>query len=125
MTRTIDLYGVPMDLGADRRGVDMGPSAIRIAGVVDRLRALGHEVHDHGNLDVAEMTTTSAGNKRAKYEKPPRPEPTLVFRETASNTNERTCIAAVLPPGALSSNSALASRLNTPIAALVPVTGRR
>lgn len=70
MKRTIDLYGVPMDLGADRRGVDMGPSAIRIAGVVERLRSLGHEVHDHGNLDVAEMTTTASGNKRAKYEKP-------------------------------------------------------
>ncbi len=40
----IHIIGVPMDLGAGRRGVDMGPSAIRIAGVAERLRALGHTV---------------------------------------------------------------------------------
>ena len=40
--RTIHLIGVPMDLGSGRRGVDMGPSAIRIAGLADRLTELGN-----------------------------------------------------------------------------------
>ncbi len=67
MKRKIDLFGVPMDLGAARRGVDMGPSALRIAGVVEKIRALGHEVEDKGNVDVAEMATTAVGDGTAKY----------------------------------------------------------
>ncbi|HTO74425.1 MAG TPA: arginase family protein, partial [Gemmatimonadales bacterium] len=53
MTR-IRIIGVPMDLGASRRGVDMGPSALRIAQLQGRLEALGHEVEDVGNLVVLE-----------------------------------------------------------------------
>lgn len=53
MTR-IRIIGVPMDLGASRRGVDMGPSALRIAQLQPRLEALGLEVEDAGNLDVVE-----------------------------------------------------------------------
>ena len=48
----IDLIGVPMDFGAGRRGVDMGPSAISIAGLRERLETLGHEVNELGNLDI-------------------------------------------------------------------------
>lgn len=44
------LYGVPIDLGQNRRGVDMGPSAIRYAGLQKRLEQLGLEVHDKGNI---------------------------------------------------------------------------
>lgn len=68
MKREIDLLGVPMDLGADRRGVDMGPSAMRIAGIVHRLQELGHQVNDLGTVDVAAMEEASIGNRRAKYE---------------------------------------------------------
>lgn len=50
--RTIEVIGVPMDLGGNRRGVDMGPSAIRYAGLVPRLRAMGYTVRDRGNLRV-------------------------------------------------------------------------
>ncbi len=50
----IRLIGVPLDLGASRRGVDMGPSALRIARLATRLRALGHSVEDIGNLPVPE-----------------------------------------------------------------------
>lgn len=50
----IRLIGVPLDLGASRRGVDMGPSALRIARLAPTLRELGHEVQDAGNLDVPE-----------------------------------------------------------------------
>jgi len=49
----IHIIGVPLDLGAGRRGVDMGPSAIRYAGLSDRLQAIGHTVRDLGNLSVA------------------------------------------------------------------------
>lgn len=50
--RKIRVFGVPMDLGQKVRGVDMGPSAIRYAGLGRRLRALGHEVTDAGNVTV-------------------------------------------------------------------------
>jgi arginase len=56
MTQTkrlaIDLIGVPLDLGAGRRGVDMGPSAFRLTGLAARLGALGHQVEDRGDLRV-------------------------------------------------------------------------
>src|SRR5688572_7685962 len=69
MSRAVDLFGVPMDLGADRRGVDMGPSAIRIAGIVPRVAALGYEIVDRGNVDVAIMETAPIGDRHAKYER--------------------------------------------------------
>lgn len=50
----IRIIGVPLDLGASRRGVDMGPSALRIAQLASRLRALGHEVEDAGNVEILE-----------------------------------------------------------------------
>ncbi|MCA0374327.1 MAG: arginase [Gemmatimonadetes bacterium] len=52
LPRAVRLIGVPMDLGASRRGVDMGPSAVRLAGLVARLRALGLTVVDDGNVTV-------------------------------------------------------------------------
>lgn len=52
MTRAVDIIGVPMDLGGFRRGVDMGPSAIRYAGLRTRLADLGYRVRDRGNVRV-------------------------------------------------------------------------
>ncbi|MFN2521002.1 MAG: arginase [Candidatus Limnocylindria bacterium] len=52
--KAVEIVGVPMDLGGNRRGVDMGPSAVRYAGLVDRLVALGFTVADRGNLRVAD-----------------------------------------------------------------------
>lgn len=52
MNRAIRIIGVPMDLGQNRRGVDMGPSAIRYAGMQARLGHLGHAVFDEGNVSV-------------------------------------------------------------------------
>jgi len=46
--RKIRVIGVPLDLGQSRRGVDMGPSAVRVAGLEARLEALGHVVEDAG-----------------------------------------------------------------------------
>ncbi len=50
--KSIRIIGVPIDLGQNQRGVDMGPSAIRYAGLSSRLKSLGYEIHDGGNLYV-------------------------------------------------------------------------
>jgi arginase len=63
----IDIIGVPIDLGADRRGVDMGPSAIRYAGLRGRLEALGHTIEDKGNIDVPIQETCSITDPQLKY----------------------------------------------------------
>ncbi|MGR3766525.1 arginase [Rossellomorea sp. NS-SX7] len=54
MNRNISIIGVPMDLGQMRRGVDMGPSAIRYAGVVERLENLGYEMKDLGDIEIGQ-----------------------------------------------------------------------
>jgi arginase len=66
MTR-IRTIGVPLDLGASRRGVDMGPSALRIAQLCERLAALGHEVDDAGNLAVARREDLIARGRSRSY----------------------------------------------------------
>lgn len=63
----IDIIGVPIDLGADRRGVDMGPSAIRYAHIQKQLEALGHSVEDKGNLEVPIAETCAITDPRLKY----------------------------------------------------------
>ena len=65
--RRIRIIGVPLDLGASRRGVDMGPSAVRVAGLEARLEALGHQVSDGGNIRVEIAETQVAGNANAHY----------------------------------------------------------
>src|SRR5574340_687134 len=65
--RTIRVIGVPLDLGQSRRGVDMGPSAVRVAGLEARLEAIGHTVEDAGNIAVAIAEQKKAGDPRAKY----------------------------------------------------------
>jgi len=56
-----------MDLGQSRRGVDMGPSALRVAGLQARLKQLGHQVEDIGNIPVKQPEEMPVGEKRAKY----------------------------------------------------------
>jgi len=63
----VDVVGVPMDLGADRRGVDMGPSAIRYARLKEQLEKLGVEVTDHGNLGVPVPESATVAEQNAKY----------------------------------------------------------
>jgi arginase len=63
----IDVIGVPIDFGSGRRGVDMGPSAIRYAGLQAQLEALGHTVTDHGNILVPPSETCTVGEPRMKY----------------------------------------------------------
>src|SRR5438876_5176655 len=63
----ISIVSVPMDLGADRRGVDMGPPALRYADLNEKLHGLGYEVEDLGDLDVIIPETRHFGDPRAKY----------------------------------------------------------
>ncbi len=67
-TARVDIIGVPMDLGASRRGVDMGPSAIRYAKLHERLQSLGiPEIIDHGNLQVPIREALESIDPSAKY----------------------------------------------------------
>ncbi len=63
----IKIVGVPLDLGQGRRGVDMGPSALRVAGLNAQLKALGCEVEDAGNVPVAIAEMMPAGSPKVKY----------------------------------------------------------
>ena len=65
--KKIRVIGVPLDLGQSRRGVDMGPSAVRVAGLEARLEALGHVVEDAGNVSVAIAEQKKEGDPHAKY----------------------------------------------------------
>ena len=67
--RDIAIIGTPVDLGAGRRGVDMGPSAIRYAGLKERLEALGHRVRDLGNIHVplVEQIAPPAVGEKLRY----------------------------------------------------------
>jgi arginase len=65
--RKIRVIGVPLDLGQSRRGVDMGPSAVRVAGLEARLEELGHQVEDGGNVLVAIPEQKKEGDASAKY----------------------------------------------------------
>ena len=60
MSRDIRIIGVPIDLGQSKRGVDMGPAALRYAGLADQLAALGHRVIDAGNIAVPVRETVTA-----------------------------------------------------------------
>ncbi len=63
----IAIIGAPLDLGQDRRGVDMGPSALRVANLHQRLRSLGYEVEDWGNVQTEQAEATESGDPKAKY----------------------------------------------------------
>ena len=63
----IAILGAPLDFGAGRRGVDMGPSALRLAGLNARLQAMGYHVQDLGNVPVAQQETIDEGSPSAKY----------------------------------------------------------
>ncbi|HEV7236846.1 MAG TPA: arginase [Ktedonobacteraceae bacterium] len=66
----IRVIGAPMDLGADRRGVDIGASAIRYADLNEQLRSHGHTVHDTGNLFIPQPENQSIGDPKVKYLEP-------------------------------------------------------
>ncbi|MCZ7609577.1 MAG: arginase [Ignavibacterium sp.] len=63
----VSIIGFPVDLGAGRRGVDMGPSALRIAGLESKLRALGYKVEDTGDINIEIMERQKIINPKLKY----------------------------------------------------------
>jgi arginase len=65
--KPVHIIGVPLDLGAGRRGVDMGPSAVRIAGISDQIAALGRAVVDKGDLPAPIPETQRPADARKKY----------------------------------------------------------
>jgi arginase len=67
MSSSVHLIGVPLDLGAGRRGVDMGPSAFRIAGLGERIAALGPRLHDKGDLPAPIPETRDSRDHSKKY----------------------------------------------------------
>ena len=66
-SKIVNIIGFPMDLGADRRGVDMGPSALRIAGLKEKLENLGYETTDSGDIFIQIMERQKISNPRLKY----------------------------------------------------------
>jgi arginase len=83
--RRVAIIGAELDLGAGRRGVDMGPSAIRYAGLGERLTALGIPSEDWGNVYTPLRETTDAGNPDARF--------LDQIRETCERIAERVCAA--------------------------------
>jgi arginase len=65
--RRVAIIGAALDLGAGRRGVDMGPSAIRYAGLDDRLAGLGYDIADWGNVETAVAEATASGSPQARF----------------------------------------------------------
>lgn len=68
--RKLRVIGAPSDLGQARRGVDMGPSAIRYAGLSDKMRDLGYYIEDVGNVEVPPPESRVQGSEHAKYLEP-------------------------------------------------------
>ena len=66
----IDIIGVPLDFGTDKRGVDLGPDAIRYAGLHRRIRELGHRVKDQGDVPVPIRDELDVGDERLRYLEP-------------------------------------------------------
>ena len=65
--QTVTVIGFPMDLGSGRRGVDMGPSALRIAGLENKLEQLGYNVEDTGDIDIEIMERQKLHNPKLRY----------------------------------------------------------
>lgn len=86
--KLIHIFGIPMDLGQKRRGVDMGPSAIRYASLQERLQALGYVVNDEGNIlapQIEEVPDSYSPKIHAHY----LPQTTAVCQATYERITER------------------------------------
>src|SRR5262245_3661385 len=69
-TKRVRILGAPLDLGAGRRGVDMGPSALRVARIGEQVRELGYQVEDGGDVRVRIPEEQPHGDERLKYRDP-------------------------------------------------------
>jgi arginase len=117
---SVRIIGVPMDLGASRRGVDMGPSAVRYTDLRDRLEKLGHTVEDVGNVHVPFREDAARGAQRgARY----LGAITEVCTEVATRT--RTALEAGQVPVVLGGDHALAAGSIAGAAAHLATKGQR
>ena len=91
----IRIIGAPLDLGAGHRGVDMGPSAFRVAEIHNAVRALGIEVEDSGDIDAHVAETRDPGNPRLKYLKEIRAM-CVTLRNVVTKTMDEGVIPVVL-----------------------------
>jgi arginase len=82
--KIIKIIGVPMDLGASRRGTDMGPSALRIAGLGAAIRAMGYTVEQEEDIYVPAMETRALEDSKARY----KPQILSVCTELAMRVRE-------------------------------------
>eukprot|EP00013_Stygamoeba_regulata_P025299 CAMPEP_0177651134 /NCGR_PEP_ID=MMETSP0447-20121125/12357_1 /TAXON_ID=0 /ORGANISM="Stygamoeba regulata, Strain BSH-02190019" /LENGTH=358 /DNA_ID=CAMNT_0019154137 /DNA_START=131 /DNA_END=1207 /DNA_ORIENTATION=- len=67
VAKKVGVIGVPIDMGAGRRGVDMGPSAVRLAKINTRISELGYDVIDHGNISVTQKEERDIHDENARY----------------------------------------------------------
>jgi arginase len=89
--REVAVIGAALDLGQGRRGVDMGPSAIRYAGLEERLQSLGFVVRDHGNVETAVPEATAVQDERARF----LPEIKATCERIAAKVVEETAAGAI------------------------------
>ena len=80
--RTIEIIGVPSDLGANIRGSNMGPSALRVAGLAEKIESLGYRTVDTGDIQVPVRETIPAADATLKY----LPQVTKICQELATRT---------------------------------------
>jgi arginase len=93
--KKIRIIGAPLDLGAGHRGVDMGPSAFRVAGIHQAVRRLGIGVEDFGDIDSHVAETRDPGNPRLKYLKEIRAT-CITLRNVVTRTMDEEIIPVVL-----------------------------
>src|SRR6185436_18833435 len=91
----VTFIGVPLDLGAGRRGADMGPSAFRLADIHQRVLELGYDVDDAGDIHVPIQETRDAGDPKVKYLAEIR-ETCESLRDKVMEVLEAKCVPVVL-----------------------------
>lgn len=97
----VELVGVPMDLGGNRRGVDMGPSGIRYAGLAAKLAELGYRVRDRGNIRVADPDEGVATHTYQKIDPTPRPKAHNVAEIVRASEELATVVADIVKAGSI------------------------
>jgi arginase len=121
--RNVHIIGVPLDLGGGRRGVDMGPSAVRIAGLGERLAALGYRVRDEGNVQTPLQETALVGDRTQRYVREIAEVCTSLYEKSLS-VLESGALPLVLGgdhslgAGSVSATAAFAKRMNKPVGLL-------
>jgi len=97
--KTVHIIGVPLDLGGNRRGVDMGPSAFRIAGLGERILPLGHTVVDKGDLPTPIPETQEQRDEHKKYIRDIAKVCQKLYQSALATLEEGAMPITVSPPG--------------------------